>query len=218
MKLLIKHTLNYEPTWEYVKDNLDQVNALSILSLKLIDFKEGNFFTLLPEDGNIKWLYNFQGGGILPPNPVQEHILDGKKTFYRVGVSIMEDLSTLIFKKIMQKKEYSLVLDDVSGPLNEACVTYFSDIHPVGYEEDLYFMIDSNHLSQELILKSLRQSMFCFWHSLGVLTTADLTHVRDIFDIKTIEEICLKTDLVMVGAYDSEGYVFWERDNSNFFE
>ena len=29
--------------------------------------------------------------------------------------------------------------------------------------------------------------------------------------IKKIKEICLNTKIIIVGAYDGEGYIFWER-------
>ena len=48
-----------------------------------------------------------------------------------------------------------------------------------------------------------------FWHSL-CLTEADFMNVTDTLKIEKIKEVCLKTKLVMIGAYDGEGYVFWE--------
>ena len=54
-----------------------------------------------------------------------------------------------------------------------------------------------------------------FWHSLCVFTTADFTGVTQTLSLEKIKEICLKTELVMVAAYDGEGYVFWEKNLTN---
>ena len=45
-----------------------------------------------------------------------------------------------------------------------------------------------------------------------MLTSANLTEVNKTLSLEKIKEICLKTELAMVGAYDGEGFVFWEKN------
>jgi len=55
------------------------------------------------------------------------------------------------------------------------------------------------------------------WHSLGVMTTANLSCNNKVLTFEKIKEACLLSELIFVCAYDGEGYVFWEKNNSNFF-
>jgi len=62
MKKLYRHELDCDRTMKFVKDNLTEINALSIELLNLIDFKSGAFFTLLPEGSDLERLHEFKGG------------------------------------------------------------------------------------------------------------------------------------------------------------
>lgn len=63
MKELFRHDLEYFQSLEYFKDKLEDVNVLSKEILKLINFEEGSFFTLLPNDADISGIYKFKEGG-----------------------------------------------------------------------------------------------------------------------------------------------------------
>ena len=78
---------------------------------------------------------------------------------------------------------------------------------------EIYYLLEKNNISTELITECLRASN-AFWHSLCVLTEANLDDriAREISTEK-IQEITLKAKLIIIGAYDGEGYIFWELDN-----
>ena len=63
----------------------------------------------------------------------------------------------------------------------------------------------------DLVIECLKHSK-SFWHSLSVLTTANLSSIEKRLDFDKIEDRCRQTVLIMVGAYDGEGYVFWEKN------
>ena len=112
-------------------------------------------------------------------------------------------------------------MDDVSGstPKDESHPCFF-DNYSVFYNEEVYSLLTKNNISKELILKCLRFST-SFWHSLCVFTPADFIKETKFLNLEKIKEICLTTELIMVGAYDAEGYLFWEKNLSthkNFFE
>jgi hypothetical protein len=214
MKRLNKHKLDFESAYEYIKDNLDKVNALSAELLKLVNFKNGHFFTLLPDNANFERIYDFEWGGVLPPNPIEECIVNGHKSTYSIKNSINDELSPLILKEIKSKYELSCVFDKVSGTPSNAYYIYYSDAHPLFNEKEVYFLIEQKNISIDVLLKCLRAST-SFWHSLCVFTTADFNGVTETLSLEKIKEICLKTQLVMVGAYDGEGYLFWEKNITN---
>lgn len=97
-----------------------------------------------------------------------------------------------------------------------AAMPCFLDNYSVFHNDEVYSLLNKNNISQEVILQCLRFST-SFWHSLCVFTTADLNDVSKELSKKNIREICLMTEIVMVGAYDGEGYVFWEKNDKNFF-
>ena len=99
MKLLYKHKLDFDRTLEYVKDNWDDVTTLSREILNLLDFKTGYFFTLLPSDANLKAIYDFKLGGILPQFPEQEHIVNGYRSTFSWIPTIDTEISHLIFRR-----------------------------------------------------------------------------------------------------------------------
>jgi len=214
MKTLNKYKLEFDPTLKYVQDNLDKVNTLSIELLKELDFKNGYFFTLLPDDANFEGIYKFEWGGILPQNPIHEYFVEDQRATYSIKTSINNELDDLILKKMSLETQISYFIDKVTGTANEVYYTTFSDCNPLFYEKQVYFLINQQNLSSEVISKCLRAST-SFWHSLSVFTTANLKTVSKTISLEKINEICLKTELVIVGAYDGEGYVFWEKNLSN---
>lgn len=217
MSQLYKYQLTFDSAWKYIHDDLDDVNMLSKELLNLLNFKNGNFFTLLPNNANLERINEFKWGGILQSNPIQEYTINGNTAYYSIKNSITDQLIPTILNEIKSNNQLSCFLDNVSGSSNENYYIYFSDINPLFYQEEVYFFITRNNISIELILKCLRRS-FSFWHSLCVFTKANLNGLYKTITLEKIKEICLKTELVMIGAYDGEGYVFWEKSNSNFFQ
>jgi len=213
MKQLNKHKLNFDPTWKYVKNNLEKATTLSAELLNLLDFKNGHFFTLLPNDANIKRLYEFEGGVILPQNPEQEYFVSGKRATYSIIPTIRKELSELILKKIESKDKLCCVFDDVVRIPTDKHMALF---HSYGlfYKNEVYYLLEKNKISNELIIQCLRASN-AFWHSLCVLSKIDFKcEDSKKLDLEKIKDICLNADLIIIGAYDGEGYIFWEKSSS----
>jgi hypothetical protein len=224
LKRLNKLKLDFNPVMEYVIKQLGTINTLSCELLKLLNFKEGHFFTLLPDDANLKGIHHFKWGGILPQNPIQEQIIDGRRSTFTWIPDTDKEMSLLILNEIKSKPHLSCILDDVEGGFTpeDKSAPCFSDNFSVFYGDEIYSLITKDNASYDLISLCLKYS-FSFWHSLCVLTTADLTGITltKTLSLEKIMEICLATQLVMVGAYDGEGYVFWEKnltaENKGFF-
>jgi hypothetical protein len=222
MKQLNKHQLDFDRASEYVRDNLDNVNGLSRELLNLLDFKKGYFFTLLPDDANFDRIYEFKAGLVLSQNPTLEHIINGHRSTYTWIPHIDEELSDLILKEVLSRPDLSCIMDKVTGSLpKDKSHPYFADNYTAFYDEEVYFFLTKANISHELILRCLKFSL-SFWHSLCVFTTADLSTISKTLSLEKIKEICLATELFMVGAYDGEGYVFWEKKEApllkSFFE
>jgi hypothetical protein len=83
IKKLNKYELDFNIAWHYVKKKLDKVNTLSNMLLKLVEFKKGTFFTYLPENAELRNLYDFTGA-ILPLEPIEESEGYGKECRGRI--------------------------------------------------------------------------------------------------------------------------------------
>lgn len=78
----------------------------------------------------------------------------------------------------------------------------------VVYNDQVYYLVLRQAISNSLIDKCLTASNG-IWHSLCVFFEMKLTAKREISS-RDLAEIVNSAKLLMIGAYDGEGYVFWE--------
>lgn len=214
MRELKKYKLNFELARNYINENLDQTNRFSIAILETQDFKNGSFFTLLPPEANLKQIYSFSQGGILPQYPDQEHYTNGIKSVYSLIPSIDNELATLIFEEIKSHNNLSCIFDDVSSSTNESKGFSLFDNYGLSFEDESYYLLKKNSITVSLIKNCLKVSN-AFWHSLCIITKADCDYNKRLLISEEVNEICAKAELIMVCAYDREGYVFWEKSMDN---
>lgn len=214
MKNLNKHILNFDLTWIYVEDQLNGTNTLSSEILNIIKLKEGCFFTLLPDDADLKEIYNFKCGGILPQYPEEENIINGVKSTFSWIPNIRKEIAHLILTIFSMNQDVSCLIDCVLSSPKDEYYQLYSDNYSYFLDDEVYFILSKNNFSSENLLKCLDESE-SFWHSLCVLTKANLSEEKIILSKAKIKEICSFTELAMVGAYDGEGYVFWEKNSKN---
>jgi hypothetical protein len=212
MKHLNKHKLDFFPTWKYVQDALDNANTLSLELLSYVNFKDGFFFTLLPPDANIERIYEFESGMVLHQNPEQICFIAGEKSTYAIIPTIRDELSRLILEDIKSKDQLSCIFDDVLHSSNDKFYRNLIFSHGLFYENELYYLIQKNEFSYELIKQCLRASN-AFWHSLCILTRANFSNFKKKMNLEMIKEICITAELILIGSYDGEGYVFWEKSS-----
>ncbi len=61
---MIRHSLNYEKTYPYVRDIIHWGTPLTKVLSEKIDFSKGHFFIDLPEGYILSRIYNFKNAGI----------------------------------------------------------------------------------------------------------------------------------------------------------
>ena len=216
-KKLIKHKLDFLPAWEYTREELDKTNILSSELINSVEIKKGSFFTLLSENANVAQIYNFSWGGILPQNPIEMQMFNGHESFYSWIPSINNELVELMLSEIRIKQNFSYVIDKIVGEKKDDYFIHYIDSQPHFFNEEVYFHVDYKNASVDVLKKCLKSSR-SFWHSLCVFTSADFTNMKVDFCLEDMKQICSKTELFIVGAYDGEGYIFWEKEGFNFFD
>lgn len=211
MKKLHKHLLNPEPTLEYFKSSIDETNLISSTLLKTYNYKDGSFFTLLPADADLTKIYDFDSF-ILKQNPLIEYGDGAKKSKYQIIPTIREELSEFLMGKIKNSKSMSCIIDDYNSTYNDGYEDKLFSLCGTHYKEEVYYLLNNKNISKKLILECLRLSN-TFWHSLCILTEANLNDlINQELSLKKIQETCLNTSMIIAGAYDGEGYIFWERN------
>ena len=212
MNSLIRHNLDYNKVLEFVKEQLEDVNILSIELLKMINFSKGMFFTLLPKDFNKKNLYKFTEGGILPQNPMEEYYIKGKICFYSRTPCIDDILANILVKIIKNNKKLTCMIDDFNKSAKGKHHMELFNAYGMSYNDEVYYSLNKENITKKNIMDCLKSSL-TFWHSLGLVFEGNLNDKNLTLD--RINYICLNTKMIFVGAYDGEGYVFWEKNEDN---
>lgn len=210
MKKLVQYDLDFDQTERYFQKYLDQRNSLSNALKKNIDFSKGHFYTLLTEDADISRLYEFEIGHILPPNPIEDiYVSSLKKTFKGQRInSIKNEFSTYLYEKIKSCHLACLMEDLIQSPTDPHVHLY----HQIGrrFGEEVFYLITQKNLTKNLIKKSVKECSG--WDFVAAVFTMNN------FDLKNqeIKEndfslICFNTSMVIISAYDAEGYLIWEK-------
>jgi len=218
MKKLKKYRLNSEITLKYIIYNLEGGNVLSHEILKSIESNEGHFFTLLPHDANIERLYEFEAGVILPQNPEIKCFTNGREESYSITPSIKNELEHIIYNELKNNPKYSCLFEDLLNSPKSSHSEFFKLNNLIFfYHQEVYYLVTHENLKKNNISKCLHNSN-ALWHSLCVVSKANYKSLKDQkITLNQIHEISTHAELVIVGAYDGEGYIFWEKKGSDFF-
>lgn len=213
-KKLIRHELNFQLACNFLREELDQTNELSCQVVNGIRFEKGSFFTLLPYNAHVERLHLFQSY-ILQQNPRIEYGDESKKSVYQNISTIRDDLSHLMNEILIKNKTTNMIIDDFEGTYQNGYADRLFSLCGMHYEKEIYYLFNKLNISQELLIDCLDRSN-TFWHSLCVLTEANFDDVIDKkLTLEKIKEICQNAQLVIIGAYDGEGYIFWEPKREN---
>ncbi len=188
---LHRFELNFDLAFAYYKNNLNGTNALSSNLIDIFNFKQGNFFTLLPDDFADKNVYKFKSGGVR---------------------NCVRDLcESLILDKLLSDDGLYCIFDDASAvPISERNDSLFCSVGYI-FENEIYYLVQKKIATAKLIEKCFYASD-AIWHSLCILTRTNFVAPPDRnLSQENIREFCENAELILVSAYDAEGYVFWER-------
>src|SRR5580700_9465399 len=151
MKKLKKYKLDFNLAWIYLENNLQRSNTLSDEVLNKINFENGSFFTLLPIDARLDTIYNFECGGILTQNPIQEYIMAETNTHVKIGSysiipNIRKDLSEFILNE-MQANRVCCIFDDVNRRAKDKHSPDPYSIRRLIYGDEVYYFLENIKVS-----------------------------------------------------------------------
>ncbi len=210
LKELIRHNLKYQKAYEYVKDQLEGGNALSLELLKNLEFEKGQFFTLLPVNADLNRIYDFFGGCILPQNKTNEYINDlGKKSSYTWIPTLKKEIGNLVFEKLNSNMNLCCIFEDVITRPDDKHIDFFLE-YGVLHSNDIYYLLRKPKISVDAVINAIHE-INSLWHLVFILSQVeDLSISNKIITLQDITYFCKKIQMLVVGAYDGEGFVFWE--------
>ena len=163
--------------------------------LKHIDIYRGEITAYLPKDNEKLNIYQFGGGGIAKRNSSIECIIGTIEKFLKGGgnnVCLFEDaLSTP---------------DDQFEKRNGVAILAFQD--------EVYFYIESVGVNKERIEYALTEAEQpnYFICALSSKPTEDFLNINNSsISIDKIEKFARRTEKIILGAYDGEGYLVWHK-------
>lgn len=211
-----KYILDSSRTLDYFSERIDAGNILSRTLLETVDLNCGVFYTLVPEGADLERLYEFKYGGLLPQNPIIKYLNDdGKISSYSRIPTIDVELSQLIFNVLQNNTGCCLFDDVVCGPADRP-LHGLIDIYKYVSGSEGYYLLNQEDATAENIRFCLESSN-AFWHSLCVFLSAIIRPKNRILPESMCWELCVYVQLILVGAYDREGYLFWERKGLDLF-
>ena len=214
---LVKHTLDHELSKEFF---IKKLNVFGFLTKKLfcsLDFSEGSFFTLLPPQGKVRNIHNFFEGGILKQEPMQT---DSKGSKYQIVNSIKDELPPYLYELLVSIPNGYWVFEDAFGACFNDSQKFFSSygISALNEREELEvcYVLNKNNTDIATMKKCIEICLMPIWFFLGILTTANLSEIADHqMTPERIQQIVREARILILNAYDGEGFVFWERTQAS---
>lgn len=210
MKNILCMELNYKKAHEFFKKNLKDGNALSQELLRRIEFSDGKFFTVTSKHVDIEKLENFEEGGILPANPLHKKVVCGREFLGQKKGRSSGELALFLFQILKRDKDYACVFEDVAFEKGDACLSKIVSAKRY-FNKEVYYFLPAEDSTQKKLL-SLINFSDAQWYYMNVVTRVDIKTNKEQFQEKDIQEISKNTTYLILGAYDMEGYVCWERN------
>ncbi len=209
-KQIMKTPLKCDEAKEYCLGVLSDGNALAKELLKVVNFDDGKFFAVTAQSAGINGIYNFRFGGILPENPLETMVVLGKEYPARKKSTSVLELAQYLDELLGKNKNLWCLFEDLVrsksdflGEQTEENTAYF--------EEEVFYYLRGDEFSLEKGMHLIRYSN-AQWYYMNVITSEPILSVQDNLTIELIRDIAAKTTNIVIGAYDMEGYVVWEKN------
>lgn len=201
---VIRHNLKFAKAIEGFREYLKGWYIMSEGILKNVDFTKGTFFTLLPEGVPENQLYTFKYGGVLPQPPQTEDMPPNAWPIPNTN----DNLSQFLFEYLNGKKNPLIIFENyLSEELEEP--TILEGVRNVNINDETYILIQNCIPNYEAVED-------CVWtskagrHYLSLLSE-NIHDIKNIITVDDFQTIYTNIQYIIIGAYDGEGYVYWEK-------
>lgn len=201
---LIKTPLAFEHTYNHFLEYLRMGNTLSQMIPSCIDIHAGTFFTLLPKNTPKNRVYKFESGLLSHIEKNETHMFE----YYRPTSSMDEQLSHHIINFLSSGTNKSAVFSNVLQSPGDPNID-LPDTITAYYNSEIYYAFQSSNVPLDVMKKCIFASGMG-WHFLAILTS-NIPKINQTINIELMNEILINASEIVIGAYDDEGYIFWEK-------
>ncbi len=198
--------LNFDQSLQYVKEQLCDGHTLAQELLKNLNFYKGHFFTLIHSPADRTKIHQFRKGGIQATNPLRTVLFNEQPYLGRKKGNSVQELAEYL-KNIMNSDQCCYFEDLLHRRQDPIAIKFKSNI--LYYHEEPYLFLQHSHFSIERAMEIIHY-VDAQWYYMNIVTKEEPGSTSDIPDEK-FQSIVLGTDYVVIGAYDMEGFVVWER-------
>lgn len=171
----------------------DQAEARSCLS-------EGSFYAVAPEGSDVIRLEQFGQGGLLPTEPLEQ--VDGYLA--QPVLTTVEEVARITARKTASLNAPVLWIHE--SLLNEAQIAEDERKRPYQKIDGQLYLVYDGDFQHEAWLKEAIGFSLLSWHFLAFVTDG-------IKQANLTKNLLESAQFVIVGAYDGESVVVWERDS-----
>jgi hypothetical protein len=192
----------------YLKDRLSCGNTLANILLQNCDFEVGSIFTILPANISDEVAKEFKTGGKLPSLLAADYEQSNLEPIADMDSQLVTDIHVFL----SANEGHVCVFEDASAernyPFLQALDTRFSF-----FNDEVYHLLSHEDLDDNKILKTIRAARS--WLFIGIMASVsqDISLSLEHKDL-TMDDLNLLakgTEKIIVGAYDGEGYLIWDR-------
>ncbi len=209
--MLNKYLLDYEFTLQYTLEHIGHGHELSDQLMKYFDFSQGNFYGVLPTNANLQRLYVMNSGNIIPQEcpkiPTEDDF--GNQYIHQLVTSTNKRLKEFITDFLQVNHLNLAVFENILGRTKDPNLE-IDQLRLVIINDHIYYL--ANYLTPLPSLSDALWSAKEVWHTLIVLTKElDSQSLPDTLSQKDLKLICDSTQYIIIGAYDGESYIIWEK-------
>jgi len=192
--MLKEYFLENEVLEKHFREHLTGLNELSKSVLKYMDFSKGRFYTIFEEGVEEARLYKLSMGYV--KGDIQAYLTQKVCEYFSI------------------KRKGVCIFDDFIQKYKDGENWYLYNQIGVHCEREMLYVVQPEEVKKELILECFQTSNVQ-WHSLVVLS--DFPYRRNeeqSISKEDMQDIVKQAKYVFLLAYDAEGYLVWERDES----
>ncbi len=196
----------------YIREQLEQGSLLGKLILDRLDLEAGQSWTYVAPGVEEATLHDFRHGCIAPHLPELIHHRDYGSAVEQVNTP-SERIITALIHQHMRQGEHSYFV--VWGGYARSTDPWLAELPPnermFFHDDSVYWYLDHGADSEEEAAEALGSTPF--WNRIGALAKVPgrdgFIHPRQNVTDEELRAIADGTEMLVIGAYDGEGYVVW---------
>ncbi|MBU0455439.1 MAG: hypothetical protein ABIH77_02160 [Pseudomonadota bacterium] len=197
----------------YIEEHLAAGGMLSEIMIHRLNLNLGDVYTILPRDAHIKQIDRYKAGGIL-----NDAGLPKGQSWEQVP-NLDEYFSKFIFDYLSSSDDSYCLIEDVLAYSSDKNIEINGSSLLVHNKSITYFLGATSEL--EVVLNVVKQCKTA-WHFVGILARGDVFNIVKNTTIQIsdnqLKTLCRNIQVLLLGAYDGEGYLCWERKKNSELE